>query len=166
MKKKGFKFNFVDISIVVVLIAVVALAGFIIADKTIDNKSSGEVFSYELLFREIPEEIVSKIQKDIVIYEGGKNTEIGKIADMEIKESTKYEFNTLTGEYMNVEVPERYDVTLNISSKGERDKMSYFIDEYEIYVGKAVDITSLGFVAHGYVVAVNWEVEKWIRNLM
>ena len=163
MKKNNFKFNFVDTVIVVILaIAVVVLSVVVfsgtnaedpvtVGEKTLKSKD----FTYKLLFREIDEEVVSKIKKNIIIYEGGKNESIGKIIDFEVDDSQKYEFNSLTGEYINVNVPEKYDLTLTISAKGSHDKMSYFIDEYEIYVGRSVDIRSVGFVAHGYVVAVD-----------
>lgn len=48
-------------------------------------------------------------------------------------------------------------MTLDISASGNSGDLSYSIDDFEIYVGKGVDIKSFGFVAHGFVVSVDEE---------
>lgn len=152
-KKIKFKFNFVDYTIVA-LIILVAVCGWLILGG--DATSTSDVgFSYEILFREVPEEVATAVQKGADIFDGVKIINIGTIADISYEDSVKYEFNSLTGDYTYVKVPERYDLKIKVSAKGSSDSMAYFVNEYEVFVGKSVDVKSIGFVGHGTITAVN-----------
>ena len=147
------KFNFVDVAIVAIIILVAVLGWFVLGNSS--NSASGTDFSYEILFREVPEEVATSVQKGADIFDGVKIINIGTIADVEYEDSVKFEFNTLTGDYAYVKVPERYDLKVKVSATGNNDGMAYFVNEYEVFVGKSVDVKSIGFVGHGTVTAVN-----------
>ena len=150
--KNKIKFNFVDF-VIVIAVVLIAFAGWMI----LGNKSSsgtGKDFTYEILFREVTKEVAESVQEGADIFDGVKIINIGTISDVSYKECTKYQINTLTGEYVNVNVPDRYDLTVKVAASGNCDDMSCFVNEYEIFVGKRVDAKSVGFVGHGNITTV------------
>ena len=150
--KKKIKFNFVDIAIVAIVIIVAILGWLILGSSSASN--AGKDFSYEILFREIPESEALAAQKGADIFDGIKIINIGTISDVSYKASVKYEFNSVTGEYDEVKVPERYDLTVKVSATGSSDGLACLVNEYEVYVGKSADVKSIGFVGHGVITTV------------
>ena len=134
-------------------VILVAVAGWLILGNN-SSSGSGKEFSYEILFREVPLEVAESVQKGADIFDGVKIINIGQISDVSYTEATKYELNTLTGEYVNSNIPERYDLTVKVDAAGNCTDLSCFVNEYEIYVGKRVDVKSIGFVGHGNVTTV------------
>lgn len=150
---KKFKFNFVDFIIVVAVVLVAVLAFLIFGGNS--SPTADKKFSYQILLREVPEEVVAAVQDGADIFDGVKIINIGKISKSAYKDSEKYEFNTLTGDYAYVKVPERYDLTIDVEASGKTDDLSYYVNEYEVFVGKSVDVKSIGFVGHGTIVSVS-----------
>ncbi|MBQ2897417.1 MAG: DUF4330 family protein [Clostridia bacterium] len=153
---KKFKFNFVDTIIILMVLAVITVGWLFINNRSSDGSSSK--FSYDILLKEIPIETVNAITKGSDVFDGVKIINIGVINDFSYKKSQYYEYSEQTGEYVFTEVPDMYDVTINVQAGGTFSGLTHIVNEYEIYVGKAVDIKSVGFVGHGVIVAVN-EVE-------
>jgi len=150
--KVKLKFNFVDFAIVAAVV-LVATACFVILGGN-SSLGAGTEFSYEILFREVPIEVATAAQNGADIFDGVKIINIGKISDSSYEDATKYEFNTLTGEYAYVKVPELYDLTVEVTASGSSNEHSFYVNEYDICVGKRVDVKSVGFVGHGTIVAV------------
>lgn len=151
--KKKIKFNFVDFAIVAVII-LIAVAGWLILGGN-SSSNSNEQFSYEILFREVSLEESLAVQNEADLFDGIKIINIGKISGSSYVECEKYEFNELTGEYVSVKVPDKYDLTVKVVASGSCDGLSCLVNEYEIYVGKSVDVKSVGFVGHGVISTVN-----------
>ena len=151
--KKKIKFNFVDFVIVMAVI-LVAVAGWLVLGNG-SSSNEGKNFSYEILFREVPIEVAEAVQKDADIFDGVKIINIGKISDVSYKECEKYEFDAISGEYVNTKVPVRYDLTVKVDATGNCNNISCFVNEYEIYVGKRVDAKSIGFIGHGNITTVS-----------
>ena len=150
--EKKIKFNFVDIAIVAIVIIVAVLGWVVLGGGSASD--AGKEFSYEILFREVPETEALAVQKGADIFDGIKIINIGTISDVSYKESVKYEFNSITGEYDEVKVPERYNLTVKVSAAGSCDGLACLVNEYEVYVGKTADVKSIGFVGHGVITTV------------
>lgn len=156
MKINKIKFNVIDILIILVILAIVALGYVYINGKAVDSNSSD--FTYDILFKEVTAEFVDAIQPGAAIFDGIKIIEIGNISDYSEKDAVRYEFSSQAGEYVETSIPGKYDVTMTVSAAGNCDELACFVNDYEVYIGKTVDVKSAGLVGHGVVVAIN-EVE-------
>ncbi len=151
------KFNFIDVVIILLVLAILTV-GWLFFNKESTNSNTVE-FSYDILLKEIPFETVNSIQKNSDIFDGVKIINIGAIKDFSYKTSQYYEYSEEKGEYVYTSVPDMYDVTIKVVANGINSELAHFVNDYEIYVGKSVDVKSLGFVGHGVIVAVSDEVK-------
>jgi len=153
MKNISKKFNLIDALVIFIIIAVMLVGWLFINNRSEGGNSSA--FTYDILLKEIPIETAEAITHDADVFDGIKIINIGKILEFSYDKSVRYEFSEETGEYVYTEIPDMYDATIKVIAEGGMNGLSHCVNDYEIYVGKSVDIKSVGFVGHGVIVSVD-----------
>ena len=156
-KKKIGRFTYVDCCIIILVIAVLAAAWlFLTKDKYLDNST----ILYTVNIQNLEKEVADQIKEGSQLFDGSKNYDIGKIVSVEKKPFVEQSLNTLEGKYIESQVPERYEVTITVESKGHMSEERISIGDYELYTGKTVYLKSAGFVATGTL----WEIKEVKNN--
>ena len=153
---KKIKFNFVDAIIVLMILMVIVLGWLFFNNRS--SAGDAREFKYDILLKEIPIETINAIATGTDVFDGVKIINIGVIEEFSYKETGYYEYSAQSGKYVFTQVPDMYDATITVRARGNSTHLAHYVNDYEICVGKSVDIKSIGFVGHGVIVAVN-EVE-------
>lgn len=139
------KFNIIDV-LIVVLIAVIA-AGGIFAVKQLTKEKDTETKIIVLEIREQKESFCDVVKIGDTVYDGTDNKELGKVKDFEIKQAEKDGKSTVDGTVKHSEVPDRFDILLDIEASKNTD----------VQVGKQMWIETSAYKASGYVLGVTEE---------
>lgn len=137
------KFNAIDVIILLVIIAAVALAGAVkLTGVSTREEKDTKIVTLELV--EKREDFAANIIVGDKVTDKIMNTVIGEVVGVETRPCEKNGYNQETGEPIVIKVPERVDVFVS---------MEVDVDE-EIYVGKSLSVLTKHFTGSGYVVDV------------
>lgn len=113
MKKK---INFVDITVLVIICAVI-LAGIynIISKNKLDSKNVDnlDTMKYRVCISGVRQPTIDALHIGDAVYDDTTETYIGKIANIDT-EPQKMIFNNIKGEYVEVEKPDYFNVYMDI----------------------------------------------------
>ena len=151
--KNKIRFNIIDVLIILIILAIVVVGFVYLNGRSADSGSSE--FTYDVFFKEVPAEFADAIQTGAAVFDGVKIIEIGNIVDFTENNAVRYEFSSQKGEYVETYIPDMYDVTMKVSAKGTCEELACFVNDYEVYIGKTVDVKSIGLVGHGVIVAID-----------
>lgn len=136
------KFNIIDILIVV--LAVIIVVGGIFAVKQFTKETDTEKKTIVLEIKEQKDEFCKVIKSGDIVYDGTDNKELGKVKSFEIKPAVKDGKSLLDGTIKSTEIPERYDILLDIETAKDTD----------VQVGKQMWIETAVYKASGYILGV------------
>lgn len=139
---KTKKFNAVDV--LIVLFVLVLIVGGAYAVKRYNANGTEETKTILIEAKELKKSICDAVLKDDIAYDGTKNTKIGKITDFEVKQATTSSISSKEGIVKTVEIPERYDLYLEI----EVPKNT------EIQIGEHFWIETSNLKCNGYVLGI------------
>ena len=159
------KVNLVDIIIVIVIILAVVL-GVDYFKKDILTTSGTEEIEYTIEIKDLSETTVKAIEE--ATNDGSELTEtnrkifVGKITGMSREEYYEYYFNHDKDEYVYTRIPDKYRVYLTITGNAEkvgdnknRGEGYSFENQFEVKIGKAINITCKEFLAEGVIIKLN-----------
>lgn len=113
MKKK---INFVDISVIVIICAIILAGIYNIISKNkldSDNVNNLDTMKYRVCINGVRQPTIDALHIGDSIYDDTTETYIGKIADIDI-EPQKMIFNNIKGEYVEVDKPDYFNVYMDI----------------------------------------------------
>ncbi len=140
MEKK--RFNIIDVLIVLVIV-VVAFGGIAVI-KQLTKETDMETKTILLEIKKQKQSFCDIIKKDDTVYDGVENTKLGKVKNFSIKPAETDGFSKLDGTIKKVNVPERYDIYLEIEAPKDTD----------VQVGKQFWIETSVYKASGYILGV------------
>ncbi len=133
--------NIIDLCIVLFVAVVAAVVVmFFSANQTIDQQSTQKRITIEVTA--IEKDICDAMLKDKKIFDKVQNKALGTLVDVKIEPSVEYNLSKDTGDYIQSEVPNRFDAQLVIDVSPDE----------ELYVGKRMSVSTKDFTAAGYII--------------
>ena len=144
MDEKGRLFgvlNIIDLCIILFAAVVVAVVMmFLSANSTINKSVKEDKITIEI--QAVEKDLCDAIQVDKKIYDRIQNKALGTLVDVRIEPTVEYNISRETGEHVKSQVPERYNVELDIETESSED----------LYVGKRMSVETKDFTAAGYII--------------
>ena len=134
-------FNIVDFCIII-FVAVVAFVAYSFLNNTVTNSTPTRNISITMELKNVEKELCDAIEVDQTVFDRVGNQKFGILTDARVKPATEVVISKLDGSVTEVEVPDRYNVELD---------MELTTDE-EVYVGKSISIATKNFTGAGYVI--------------
>lgn len=157
MNNKKPKIGYLDVVIVIAIIAVL-IAGGMYLTKNITATNS--VIEFTIDAKYIDEEVAQSIKLGESVFESNKNEYIGEITQVNILPMKETVENKQNGSFEIVEVPEKYNVLITIKGNGVYNEESAHVESYELYLGKTFFVKNKDFALGGVVISVKPGVEK------
>ncbi len=149
-RKKKHGINFIDVAIVVIVIAVLA-AGFYFINHMSSTRGAGEnvQISYRLEIDDVPEEISTAPMVGDVLIDSGSKSELGTIVAVERQPMTKQITDYESKEMRTAEVPGKFKVILTCESPALSTEEKITVNSCRIATGSGIDFRSKHFSGHG-----------------
>lgn len=147
------KITFVDVVIVVLVIAILSGCGYyLFSKKIIETNSDGTGFGYTLRIANVKENVVKQIQVGDHIVDSTKLIEIGTIDNVEVKPYVENFADTENGRFVSREVPGKYEVMIHVTTDDAViNENSVMVNNYELYYGKTVYVRGNNFASQSVV---------------
>lgn len=164
-KRIKWKLNLFDI---VLLVVVLAVAGgllawkFVGSNQTVVDPDSGvtvpkgtHTVRYVVELEQLHRQTADMIAQGDEVYERTKKELMGTVEDVEVIPSRILSKNQLNGTFLYAEVPERYNVTMEITAQGTQQEKGIILSSgLEIRAGGSVRVLGPGYYGTGYVLSV------------
>ena len=149
------KFNIVDIIIIIVVIIVAAGAVKFLGGRSEEARAGGAqtvYFAFE--GRDVLLGGASLVKEGDKIYNSNNSEYIGVVTYVEIIPYKLVGFNPETAAYEEVEVPDRYDVTIYAEGTGYHNDADVVVEGQTVKVGQQFNLKGKGYAFEGYIVKV------------
>lgn len=171
-KQKKYKFNVIDVLIILVIIAIgVVMYYYTTARNTVISNSEVEV-EYVVELKTVHRDYIDKIVKDNSVVETVRDQQIGKVVDVVVSPSYNSATNNETGEMFISYYPpinasevaegdeaeleyEYYNVKVKIRGTFKKSETGYNINGFDLVVGEVVHFRVPRFVSEGYCISIN-----------
>lgn len=164
-KKIKWKLNLFDIGLlVVVLVAAVGLVAwkFVGSNQTTVDPNSGiavpkgtYTVNYVVELEQLHRQTAEMIAEGDEIYERTKKEFMGTVQSVEVSPARTLTKNELEGTFRFVEVPERYNVVLNVTAQAVQNDSGIVLESgLEARAGTAVRVLGPGYYGAGYILSV------------
>ncbi len=146
------KFNFIDVIIILAVIAVAAAAIFIFGANRLFADSETVGVEYVLEFRMVREEFLGNFKTGVEVVDASKKYRLGEVMSVSSTASTFSGTNLLEGTLYYSDYPERFDVSLTVSARAKVDSDGmYILDEgYRMSVGTTVYVRTPDYTGTAY----------------
>lgn len=141
MSQKKAKFNFVDIIVILILIAGIAFVGMRLFGGQ-ESAEAANTGSYLLTFRSdcVPEEIAATLTADSAAKDNGRNIALGTLVEVTTGESVTYGYDS-KGRCVASEKPGHVSVTLVCRVSGSREATGLMVDRNLLSIGSELDVS-------------------------
>ena len=164
-KRIKWKLNLFDIGLlIVVLVAAVGLVAwkFVGSNQTTVDPNSGVAVTkgahtvyYMVELEQLYKQTADMIAEGDEIYERTKKERMGIVQSVEVTPARTLTKNELEGTFQFVEVPERYNVVLQVAAQAvENDSGIVLESGLEVRAGTAVRVLGPGYYGAGYILSV------------
>ena len=159
---KKIKFNFIDVCIVLVVVAAIALVLNMYNSKT-DNTAVGDggVLEYRVLVTKVDQAYVDAVTKgDLVIF-GSSSSDSANVTEIEVQPAVNHTKNLVDGGYENSIIEDRFDVYVTLQGSALKTEDSIKIGTTEIRTGEMFEgkgkspQTGKAYLVKGYVIGLN-----------
>ena len=160
--KREYKFNFVDVLLIILCLAIVAGCFYIFSPNTsFDLFSKKEIvdIQYTIELQGVDEKFIEKIKEtDNVIDSVSKNS-LGNVVAVDY--NTKYTTLSYANDEDNysgvlVEHPEKYNLIITISAQAEYKKDNgYYVNNRRVAIGEMLQLRFPDYVCNCYCIAIS-----------
>lgn len=164
-KRIKWKLNLFDIILLAVVLA--AAAGllawkFVGSNQTTVDPDSGvtvpkgtQTVRYVVELEQLHEQTANMVAEGDEIYERTKKERMGIVQSVEVAPARTLTKNELEGTFQFAEVPERYNVTMEITAQAvENDSGIVLESGLEVRAGTSVRVLGPGYYGAGYILSV------------
>ncbi len=149
--EKKIKFNFVDV-IIILLVVAVFVFGISFVKKGVTTGEQYPKVSFTVEVKCMPEDYDTKFKIGDKIRDAVKGDTLGVVTAITSKPATDLVENSANGEYRIAEYENREDVYITIEGTPTSYGADVVIGQQKIKVGEMVYIKNIGTVGRGYVV--------------
>lgn len=155
-EKRSWRFTALDLIILIVLLAVIALAVWFFgpfggADAG-DNTQVNIEYTVEI--KGMEEAYLDNIRVGETVIDSVTKKSIGTITAVETMPFIDYILNTEDGVLLEKEYPGQYTLLVTVSSPAAQNERGYHIDGYRVAIGALHYIQLPNFVGSGYCIGV------------
>lgn len=146
------RFNFVDVLITAVILAIVAFAVYLFLGNKLMSLFRGgdEVYlRYTVSMSSVEDRYIDYITEGSELHRG--DSTIGFIESVKVSEVERIELNERTGELVTVGYPDHKKVDITVVAKAADESGEFKIDKLKIAVGEYVEFKTVGFKSYGYI---------------
>ena len=156
IKQKKFAFNFIDVGIILVIVAILVVFGFYATGKWQDNnKNNASELTYTLEVSNVDKDVAKMFRVGDKLRDSRKDTSVGAIVKVDgIKPYTVPAENAKDGTFIESQKPDKYTVTLEVKSAYESSGTALKIDDVDIKVGSNLIVKGNGYAAGALIVGV------------
>lgn len=154
-EKKKIKFNILDVLIILVLIAAVAVFSYFAMGKwESNNAAGGEKLRYTIEFQNVNPDYAAAFEKGGNVSEIRKGGKLGTVVAA-YKEPTKVIAENLAqGTYVETELEDEYTVRVTIESEYTESDSGFKINDLDLKVGKKIAVRTEYIAAEGTILAI------------
>lgn len=151
--KTNKRFNFIDVLIIAVILAIVAFAAYLFfGNKLVSLFKSGDntaFLRYTISMSSVEDKYVDYINEGSELMHGSKS--LGIIESVRASEVERIELNERTGELVTVDYPDHKKVEVSVVVKAADEGGVFMADGVKIAVGEYIEFKTLGFKSYGYI---------------
>ena len=157
--EKKIKFNFIDVCIILVVIAAIVVVGIMYSSKTetVSIGSDGELY-FTVLVTETDEAYTKAITVDDMVIFGTSSSDSAVVTAIDIQPAVNHVKNLETGGYENAVIEDRYDVYVTLKGSAIKGENSFDIGTTDIRTGEIFEgkgkssTTEKAYLVKGYVI--------------
>lgn len=155
---KRFRLNVLDWVVIVVIILAVTVVAFLVSKGNILKKETPDnkvKISFDIEMTNLTKDIAEGIKQGTVIL-GNKNVDKGEITAVKVEPYKKLNENKQKGEFIWVEVPDKYMATITVEKEVSDTENVYKGEEEEYRIGEMMSFRGKGFAGWGgYIVRLD-----------
>lgn len=150
------KFGFVDIIIILLVVALLAVGYKIVSDKEGTSSAAISDVEFTVELSKLDKEVADMICVGDDIYDSLKGGYYGKVVDVKVQKATELFENTDSGSFVISEYPDKYNayVTIHGTPTSITDGNILFASQ-KVKVGLEMFLKSKNYVGIGYAVGVD-----------
>lgn len=157
-KKRKIAFGFIDVLILLAVVAVLVVFSFYASGKWEDNNGgkAAQTMTYTVEVSNVDKDVAEQFKKGDALRDSRKDTAIGTIT--EVKGIDPYKAPTTNeenGTYVMSERPGKYTVTFEVKSAYQQTGNDVKISDVDVKVGSNLIVKGQGYAASALIVGVN-----------
>ncbi len=137
--KKGFKFNFIDVLVILVIIGVVAFVGIKLSGGLVAEPLNVHKYEFKFHSEELPDYVIGYVKEGAEVCDSGNNDEFGKVISFTTGESEIYEANA-EGVIVQSVKPGHSSMDLVVEGEGEQTDFGVKLGKGVYGVGHTITI--------------------------
>ena len=150
-KKHKFKFNFIDIILLAVILVAAVLLVYIFMSGRIESFGNKTItIEYEVLITRVREEFRGNVNVGDKVVDSVKLMEIGEVTNVRYDDSQFIISELASTEIYYPTIPEHLDMTVNMRAEATVSNGLYMINGYHVAVGELVSIRVPNYTGSGY----------------
>ena len=159
---RRYKFNFVDLILILLCVAIIAGCAYIFSPNfkfDLFSKKEAVDLQYVVEIQGVDEEFIEKIKENNAVIDSVSKNSMGTVVAVDY--STKYSelsYTKIEDEYVGVlvEHPTKYNLIVTITATGEHEKEAgYSINACRIAVGERLNLKFPDFTCECYCIAID-----------
>lgn len=155
-KTKKFRFNIIDILLLVIFAVAVAVLVYILAVGGRDSSAASEPIEviYEVELKNIRESFRGAVKVGDTVVDTVKRYTIGEVIDVRYEEAVYTGVDSATGQLVYSPYPGRTNIIVTVQATADAASGTYSVDGYQLIVGKSVSFRTPGFTGSGYIITM------------
>lgn len=157
--EKKFRFNYIDVIIVVFVVAAFVFA-YKFINKSFDATSDMPEITFTVEVKGVPEDYSDRFAVGDKIRDAVKGGTLGVVTAVESLPATDLGVDDLNGRWVISEYKGQEDAYITVKGKATSYGPNIVIGQQEIKVGNLIHIKNTGAVGRGYIVKMDVEGES------
>ena len=149
MAQKRARFTFIDLLIILVIIAAAAFAVWRFAP---DRSASGTKASFTVMLTAKDDAFLSAMHIGDKVYISNKEKDTGVIAKIEAKPAESLQFDSMDGKYVLSEIKNKNDILVTIEADASETDTMITVGSTPVKVGLEMPVRGKGYASMGYIV--------------
>lgn len=137
--KKGFKFNVVDVVVILVIVAVVAFVGLKLSGGLIAMPANMHEYEFTFHSYEVPDYVIDYVKEGAAVCDSSNNDEFGVVESFTTGESEMF-VETADGAIVKTAKPDHSSMDLKVVGKGEQTDFGVKFEKGVYGVGHTITI--------------------------
>ncbi len=159
MKKR---FNIVDAILVLLIVAAVAVCLMFLRSRESAGGAQSTKVHFTVELRRVSREMIDCVETAGIgsnVYRSTDGQYLGTLESFTYTAQAETEFAAVSGEYAQYEVPDRYQLYLNVVGDGALSATDISVNGIAVKIGQEIYVKGKGYAGGGYVVGVDVDGE-------
>lgn len=149
------RFNLLDILIIIIVVALIGGGWYVYSRYTEGLNQNKRAVEYQVELKGVDQSFVDAINQGDPLRESVKGNNLGQVASKSVMAASNVNTDFLIGKYVEVPVPDKLDVILNITSEAEVSEKSIVVGGLEIKIGQKIFVKGKGYAKEGYLLNID-----------